>query len=103
LIATEVITESEAEKRLQAELANAANSVDQFAPNAPVGVKQALIDLTYNVGPIWQQQALGTLIKAGSYEEAKAHIVQYNHAGGQVLDSLTKRREAEVSWFDHPL
>ena len=100
---TEVITEAEAEKRLAAEIAIADQSVEHFAPNAPVGVKQGLTDLTYNVGPIWQQQSLGELIKAGKYEEAKSHVLQYNHAGGQVLDALTKRREAEVSWFDHPL
>lgn len=100
---TEVITEAEGEKRLRAELAIAVASVEHFAPNAPIGVKQALADLTYNVGPVWEQQGLGGLIKAGSYEEAKAHVLQYNHAGGQVLDALTKRREAEVSWFDHPL
>jgi lysozyme len=99
----EVIDQAEAEKRLRAELQVADQSVENFAPNAPVGVKQALTSLTYNAGPIWQRQDLGALIKAGSYEEAKAHFLQYNHAGGQVNDGLTKRRQAEVQWFDHPL
>lgn len=99
----EIITQAEAEKRLMAELAIAEQSVESFSPNAPVGVKQALTSLTYNAGPIWQRQELGQLIKAGSYEEAKAHFLQYNHAGGEVNDGLTKRRQAEVQWFDHPL
>lgn len=100
---TEVIDEPEADKRLRAELAVALKSVDSFCPNAPKGVKQAMIDLTYNVGPVWQHNDLGKLIQSGSYEDAKAHVLQYNHAGGQVNDGLTKRRQAEVSWFDNPL
>lgn len=99
----EVIDEAEAERRLHAELAVAAKSVQAFCPNAPKGVKQALIDLTYNVGPVWQHNDLGKLIQAGSYEESKVHVLQYNHAGGQVNEGLTKRREAEVKWFDNPL
>lgn len=99
----EVITEAEADQRLRAEIAVAAKSVETFCPNAPKGVKQAMIDMTYNVGPVWQHNDLGKLVKAGSYEEAKAHVLQYNHAGGVVNEGLTKRRQAEVEWFDHPL
>lgn len=100
---TEVIDETEAEKRLTIELSAAEQSVESFAPNAPVGVKQALTSLTYNAGPSWQSQGLGELVKAGNYQDAKAHFVQYNHAGGKVDDALTARRQAEVAWFDHPL
>ena len=100
---TEVIDEAEADRRLRAELAACQKTVEAFCPTAPKGVKQALIDLTYNAGPIWEQAELGHLIKAGSYEEAKAHVLQYNHAGGQVNAGLTARRQAEVQWFDHPL
>jgi len=42
-------------------------------------------------------------LKAGDYTKAKESLLQYNHAGGQVLSALTKRREAEVSWFDSPI
>jgi GH24 family phage-related lysozyme (muramidase) len=100
---TEVITEAEAEKRLAAELEIAEQSVERFAPGAPRGVKQGLTSLTYNTGPIWEQQGLGECIKAGKYDEAKAHFVQYNHADGKVNEDLTKRRETEVAWFDNPL
>ena len=77
--------------------------VEKVAANAPKGVKQALTDLTYNAGSGWEAQTLGQLIKAGDYENAKSHVLQYNHAGGQVLAGLTARREAEVKWFDNPL
>lgn len=100
---TEVITEPEAEARLAAELAVADGYVESFAPGAPIGVKQALTSLTYNAGPVWQRQELGTLIKAGNYAQAKDHFLAYNHAGGQVNAGLTTRRETEWSWVDHPL
>src|SRR5260221_1660166 len=100
---SEVIDQAEAERRLAEEIGKAAQSVATFVPSAPIGVKQALTDLTYNAGAGWEQQTLGTLVKDGKYDEAKSHLLQYNHAGGQVLEALTKRREAEASWFDHPL
>lgn len=102
--ANEVIDEEEATRRLTAEIANAEAFAERVIPaGAPRGVKQALTDLTYNAGSGWEEQTLGALIKAGKYEEAKSHVLQYNHAGGQVLAGLTARREAEVSWFDHPI
>lgn len=101
--ATEVIDEAEATRRLAVEINLAEQAVEKVAANAPKGVKQALTDLTYNAGSGWESQTLGQLIKEGKYEEAKSHILQYNHAGGQVLAGLTARRTAEVGWFDHPL
>ncbi len=102
---TEVIDEPEAVRRLTIEINLAEQEVEKFAPNAPKGVKQALTDLVYNAGVVWEGQDLGALIKAGSYEEAKSHVLQYNHAGKppQVLAGLTTRRQDEVSWFDNPL
>jgi GH24 family phage-related lysozyme (muramidase) len=100
---TEVIDEPEALRRLTLEINSAEQAVEKVAKNAPKGVKQALTDLTYNAGSGWEQQALGQLILAGSYEEAKAHVLQYNHAGGVVNAGLTARREAEVKMFDNPL
>ena len=67
------------------------------------GVEQALTDAVFNLGTSWMQAGLGQSIKSGDWAAAKEHLLQYNHAGGQVLDGLTKRRQAEVSWFDHPL
>lgn len=102
--ADEEITEAEAERRLIAELGNALNAVKAFIPsNTPVGVEQALIDASFNLGTSWMQAGLGQAVKAGDWASAKEHLLQYNHAGGQVLDGLTKRRQAEVGWFDNPL
>lgn len=99
----EVIDKVEAEKRLLIEAAHAEKMVEDFAPDAPKGVKQALTDLTFNLGTVWQHQGLGQLINAKDYAGAKERILQYNHAGGEVLEALTKRRASEAAMFDNPL
>lgn len=101
---TEVITEPEAAARLTVEINAAWQLVKKVIPaGAPLGVEQALTDLTYNAGSGWESQGLGTAVKASDWAKAKELILQYNHAGGQVNAGLTARREAEVSWFDSPL
>jgi GH24 family phage-related lysozyme (muramidase) len=101
---TEVITEPEAYARLTVEINDARSLVKKILPpNTPVGIEQALTDLTFNAGSGWETQHLGEAVKAGDWTKAKELILQYNHAGGQVNAGLTTRREAEVSWFDNPL
>lgn|SRR6266705_12791 len=99
----EVIDQVEGERRLRIEIVNADNLVKNVYPNLPKGVHQALTDLTYNAGPGWESHSLGAAVKAQKWDTVKADILQYNHAGGQVNAGLTARREAEVTWFDHPL
>ena len=99
----EVITEAEAEQRLRVELSAAEKSVESFIPKAPKGVKQAMTDATYNLGPGWQKDPLGALLLNGDYENAKSHLMQYVHAGGKVLEALVSRRTAECNMFDNPL
>lgn len=96
----EVIDRDEAERRLQAEIGSAGERVNQFAPNAPDGVKAALTSLTYNSGDKWQRSGLGAAVLAGNYDEAKDRFRQYNKAGGQTLPGLVDRRNSEASWFD---
>src|SRR6266404_2038313 len=72
--ATEVIDEAEAEKRLAVEIGKAAHSVETFAPDAPLGVKQALTDLTYNAGFGWSEHSLGAAVKAQKWDTVKADI-----------------------------
>jgi lysozyme len=102
--ATEQIDEAEAMRRVTVEINAAWQLVKKIIPaGTPVGIEQALTDLTYNAGSGWEEQSLGAAVKAAKWDTVKADILQYNHAGGQVLPALTKRREAEVSWFDTPL
>lgn len=102
--ATEVITEAEAMARLTVEIDKAYQLVKPILPaGTPLGIEQALVDLTYNAGSGWETASLGAAVKAAKWDTVKADILQYNHAGGQVNAGLTARREAEVSWFDSPL
>jgi len=101
--ATEVIDQAEGERRLRLEIAKADSLVKNFAGGLPKGIHQALLDLTYNAGSGWEHASLGAAVKAQKWDTVKADILQYNHAGGQVNAGLTARREAEVTWFDHPL
>ena len=87
------------EQRLQDEIAKAAAHVDSVNPNLPAGARAALISLTYNAGPGWSQSGLGDLVRAGDLEGAKARLLQYNKAGGEVLPGLVERRAKEASWF----
>ena len=100
---TETISEAEATTRLMTEIAAADKLVKDKFPNLPKGLHQALLDLTYNAGPGWEEVSLGKAVAAMKMDTIKADILQYNHAGGQVSADLTKRREAEVSWIDNPL
>ena len=99
----ETISREEAGQRLQSEIANARQSVDDFAPDAPPGVKDALTSLTFNAGSGWQQSGLGRLIREGRYDEARDRFQQYIKAGGTPLPGLVSRRQAELSNFwDQP-
>lgn len=100
----EVITEPEGYARMITELSVAARNAMAFLPkNAPVGVIQAMTDGNYNFGTAWQKQPLGALLAQGQYADAKSHLMQYVHAGGEVSDDLVARRKAECDMFDKPL
>jgi lysozyme len=87
------------EQRLQEEVAKAAAAVDSFNPNLPPGARAALVSLTYNAGPGWQQSGLGEAVKAGDWDRAKGIFLQYNKAGGEVNPGLVARRQKEAAWF----
>jgi len=87
------------EQRFSDEVGKAAQSVDAFAPNLPAGTRAALVSLTYNAGPGWQQSGLGQAIKSGDFDKARDLFLQYNKAGGEVNPGLVSRRQAEAGWF----
>ncbi|WP_045837571.1 lysozyme [Hyphomicrobium sp. 99] len=97
--AGEVIDEAEAERRFSDEIKKAADFVDKFAPGLDDGSKAALTSLTYNAGTAWTQSGLGKAIASGDLDAARSLFLQYNKAGGNVLDGLVQRRLQEVAWF----
>lgn len=96
----EVIDKPEAERRLGTEVGKARSIVEQFAPNAPAGVKDALTSLTFNSGADWTKAGLGAAVQRGDWADAKSRFLQYNRAGGSVNQGLVNRRNQEAQWFD---
>lgn len=88
-----------AERELLRELRGAADVVDRFRPDLPNGVRDALIDLTYNAGSKWTTAGLGEAVRAGRYDTARDMLLQYNKAGGSVLPGLARRRAEAASWM----
>lgn len=62
----------------------------------------AMVSWVYNLGP--SNLLASTLLKvlnAGDYEGVPAQIKRWNKAGGQTLDGLIRRREAESLLFQN--
>lgn len=58
----------------------------------------ALVSFDFNTGALGRS-SLWPKINAGNIDAAMATLLQYNHAGGQVLNGLTRRRRAERLLF----
>lgn len=59
----------------------------------------ALTSFVYNAGPGGIQGSIGSYLRAGQYRSAANSLLQWDHAGGQVLLGLQRRREAERHLF----
>ncbi len=59
----------------------------------------ALCSFDFNTGALARSSIPGK-INAGNPHEAMHTLLQYNHAGGQVLRGLTRRRQAEMLMFN---
>ena len=60
----------------------------------------ALTDFVFNVGPkAFLDSTLLRKLNAGDYAGAADEFLRWNHAGGKVLNGLTKRRQAEAKLF----
>lgn len=101
--AGEVIDKEEADRRFSDEIKKSADFVDKFAPDLDDGSKAALTSLTYNAGTAWSQSGLGKAVASGDLDTARSLFLQYNKAGGNVLDGLVQRRLQEVAWFGQGL
>lgn len=100
--AGEVITKAEAEQRFRAEIQEARAIVEKAAPNVDEGTKAALTSLTYNAGSSWVKDGLGEAVRSGDLSRAREIFVQYNKAGGDVLQGLVNRRLKEAAWIGNP-
>jgi GH24 family phage-related lysozyme (muramidase) len=96
------ITEPEARRRMNEQLAKHLRAINQLNPNLDQGTREALASLSYNAGEKWMSSGLGAAVKKGDIAEIKRIFVQYNKAGGKVLPGLANRRNEEVQFIGNP-
>jgi|TARA_R100000742_G_C4191202_1_gene23226 lysozyme len=97
------ITKEEAETLLVNELMDYCNYVDLYV-KVPLKQNQfdALVSWTYNLGPTnLQSSTMLKFLNAGDYHLIPTQIKRWNKAKGQVLEGLTRRREAEALMFEN--
>ncbi|GLQ87831.1 glycoside hydrolase family protein [Dyella flagellata] len=95
----QTISQAQAEAYLKQDLASAENAVRR---NVRVPLTQhqfdALVSLTYNVGPNGYSSLLATL-NSGDYAAAQGMFGNYVYAAGHVLPGLVNRRAKEAALF----
>jgi lysozyme len=97
----DVITLEEAEDMLVEELHEYENYINDMVT---VGLTpfqfDALVAWVFNLGPTnLRESTLLRVLNEGNYEEVPAQIKRWNKAGGEVLNGLIRRREAEALLF----
>ncbi len=95
------LTEPEALELLATDIARAAACVNH-AVHAAINQKQfdALVDFVFNLGPgNFLGSTLLRKVNAGDFGAAKNEFLRWNHAGSQILEGLTRRRQAEADLF----
>lgn len=92
------ITVVAADQALSNDLERFEARVDRIMGPLPQVQFDALVSFDFNTGDLLSS-SIDDKIKAGHVDAAMATLLQYNHAGGKVLDGLTRRRKAERLLF----
>ena len=96
-----LIIKSTADRLLTEDLAEFEEYVNAFV-EVPLTQNQfdAFVSWTFNLGPgNLQESTLLKKLNQGLYDEIPAEIRRWNKAGGEVLEGLVRRREAEAELF----
>jgi lysozyme len=101
---TPPITQEQADQYLKDDLSAACIDVEN-AIYAELNDNQygALVSLVYNVGDAPLRGTLGNRLNANDYDAASNEFLRWNHANGQVVDGLSRRRTAERTLFLTPI
>ena len=97
----QAISETQAERLLQGDLAEAAACVNH-AVQASISQGQfdAMVDFCFNAGRgNFTQSTLLRKINGGDSQGAAAQFALWIHAGGEVVPGLMRRRSAEAALF----
>lgn len=99
----EVVTEAEARKLLAADLRDAALAVAaKVKVKLTVRQRIAVISAVFNIGPgLLEGTHFIEALNAKRYTEAANRLLEWDHAGGVVVQGLLNRREAERWLFLH--
>lgn len=92
------ITVVGAEQALENDLARFEQRVTKIMGPLPQVQFDALVSFDFNTGGLLSS-TIDDKLKAGHVDAALETLLQYNHAGGKVLDGLTRRRKAERLMF----
>jgi len=95
------INQEQAEHLLDEELSEYEGYISSLV-NVPLEQCQfdSLVAWCYNLGPTnLRESTLLKLLNAGDYHSVPNQIRRWNKAGGQVLNGLVRRREAEAIMF----
>ena len=94
-------TQEEAETMLAEDLVEFEDYVKKYVESElQQNEFDALVAWTYNLGPANLKES--TMLKelnSGNFEEVPRQMKRWNRAGGEVLDGLIRRREAESRLF----
>lgn len=95
------ITEAQATELLLGDVRQAEQSVARLVRVALTqGQFDALVDFCFNLGSgRLASSSLLKLLNAGQYASAGQQLLLWNHAGGQINEGLTARREGEFIFW----
>lgn len=98
------ITQEDAEIWLEDDLSDAEHSVENKVSVALNDNQYAaLVSLVFNIGSFPLLGTLGIKLNNGDYEGAADEFQRWCHAGGQVVEGLVRRRDAEKALFLTPV
>lgn len=98
----QTITAAEAERLLRADMAWAAQAVEELV-RVPLTAAQrdALTSFVFNVGrPAFAESTLLRKLNAGNYDAAASEFDRWIYAGGKPLAGLATRRASERALFE---
>ncbi len=98
-----VITEPQADAILSSDLASVEADVNHHV-NVPINQNQfdALVSFDFNTGALDRSNVLRS-INNHLFNQVESDLLQWDHAGGRVLQGLLRRRKAEADLFNKPM
>ena len=96
---TPLVTQAEAQVLAKRDMRSAVQTVvSEVRVALTADQEAALADFVYNLGSgAFKTSTLLVLVNQGKFEQAAVEILKWDHASGQVLAGLLRRRQAEAA------